>query len=299
MDELLDTLRRDPEVALLHRMTRALFLAIMHRPLLRALYTADQEVLGRLAKGDDKALEIREEMAFSDYLGLLAEHGVLRADIAPEELAYAYRATVNGFILIESFIDENYQFDPERKADLLASTAKGRARRKAATLGHCAVYRPRVSEPFTEIAEVNRAKLRRATRKEVPSMPQLRRVRAQGCKTWNGIDHARQRSVWRDPKTGLWNVFRYEDVTAVLADYRTFSSDFSDVFPDQAELIEGNIVATDPPYHHRLRHLVSQGLHPCYRPAGRAYQSSPSSCWIRLGDEPRSNWSAISLTRCR
>ena len=124
LDELLDTLRRDPEVALLHRMTRALFLAIMHRPLLRALYTADQEVLGRLAKGDDKALEIREEMAFSDYLGLLAEHGVLRADIAPEELAYAYRATVNGFILIESFIDENYQFDPERKADLLASTVQ-------------------------------------------------------------------------------------------------------------------------------------------------------------------------------
>jgi cytochrome P450 len=37
--------------------------------------------------------------------------------------------------------------------------------------------------------------------------------------------------VWRDPKTGLWNVFRYEDVTAVLADYRTFSSDFSQFFP--------------------------------------------------------------------
>jgi cytochrome P450 len=68
--------------------------------------------------------------------------------------------------------------------------------------------------------------------------------------------------VWRDPKTGLWNVFRYEDVTAVLADYRTFSSDFSQFFPDQAELIEGNIVATDPPYHHQLRHLVSQAFTP-------------------------------------
>ena len=38
--------------------------------------------------------------------------------------------------------------------------------------------------------------------------------------------------VGRDPKTGLWNVFRYEDVTAVLADYRTFSSDFSQFFPE-------------------------------------------------------------------
>jgi len=68
--------------------------------------------------------------------------------------------------------------------------------------------------------------------------------------------------VWRDPKTRLWNVFRYEDVTAVLADYRTFSSDFSQFFPEQAELIEGNIVATDPPYHHQLRHLVSQAFTP-------------------------------------
>src|ERR671933_724264 len=50
--------------AVLQRMTRDLFLAIIRRPLLRALYTADQEVLGRLAKGDDKALEVQEEMAF-------------------------------------------------------------------------------------------------------------------------------------------------------------------------------------------------------------------------------------------
>jgi cytochrome P450 len=68
--------------------------------------------------------------------------------------------------------------------------------------------------------------------------------------------------VWQDPKTGLWNVFRYEDVTTILANYRTFSSDFRQLFPEQAELIEGNIVAADPPYHHQLRHLVSQAFTP-------------------------------------
>lgn len=68
--------------------------------------------------------------------------------------------------------------------------------------------------------------------------------------------------VWRDPKTGVWNVFRYQDVADVLADYQTFSSDFSQVFPDQAELTEGNILAADPPYHHQLRGLVSQAFTP-------------------------------------
>lgn len=68
--------------------------------------------------------------------------------------------------------------------------------------------------------------------------------------------------VWRDPNTKLWNVFRYADAAAVLADYRTFSSDFSEVFPDQAELTEGNIVHMDPPYHHQLRSLVSQAFTP-------------------------------------
>lgn len=67
LEELLAAVRQDPEAALLHRMTRAVFLAIMHRPLLRALHTSDQEVLGMLAKGDDKALEVREEIAFNEY----------------------------------------------------------------------------------------------------------------------------------------------------------------------------------------------------------------------------------------
>jgi cytochrome P450 len=68
--------------------------------------------------------------------------------------------------------------------------------------------------------------------------------------------------VWQDPKTGVWNVFRYQDVAAVLADYRTFSSDLSQVFPDMAKFAEGNLISTDPPYHHHLRHLVSQAFTP-------------------------------------
>src|SRR5215218_7579884 len=99
--------------------------------------------------------------------------------------------------------------------------------------------------------------------KEVPTMLQASQGERPGLQNLEWYRIMRDSDpVWRDPKTGLWNVFRYEDVAVVLTDYRTFSSDFSQFFPEQAELIEGNIVATDPPYHHQLRHLVSQAFTP-------------------------------------
>jgi cytochrome P450 len=77
--------------------------------------------------------------------------------------------------------------------------------------------------------------------------------------------HRRMRDtqpVWRDPETGVWNVFRYHDVATVLADHQTFSSDFAQVYPNRAELTEGNVLAMDPPQHHQLRGLVSQAFTP-------------------------------------
>jgi cytochrome P450 len=80
------------------------------------------------------------------------------------------------------------------------------------------------------------------------------------------LEHLRERRddspVWRDPETGYWNVYRYQDVALVLSDYRTFSSDFAVVFPDRADMTEGNILVTDPPRHGQLRNLVSQAFTP-------------------------------------
>jgi cytochrome P450 len=68
--------------------------------------------------------------------------------------------------------------------------------------------------------------------------------------------------VWWDSDAKAWNVFRYADVSAVLADYHTFSSDFTQIFPDTAPLTEGNILAMDPPHHNQLRSLVSLAFSP-------------------------------------
>jgi len=83
---------------------------------------------------------------------------------------------------------------------------------------------------------------------------------------WKDLDWLRAmrdaEPVWRDPATGVWHAFRYADVAAILADHRVFGSDFAQVHPEQRELTEGNILAMDPPRHHRLRGLVSQAFTP-------------------------------------
>jgi hypothetical protein len=68
--------------------------------------------------------------------------------------------------------------------------------------------------------------------------------------------------VWFDPDLRMWHAFRYQDVARVLSEYELFGSDFSQLFPDRADLVAGNILAMDPPRHHRLRRLVSQAFTP-------------------------------------
>lgn len=71
--------------------------------------------------------------------------------------------------------------------------------------------------------------------------------------------------VLPDSFPGLWHVFRYADVSRVLSDTATYSSDMSAVIPvqpDTAWMAKGNVVGMDPPMHRRLRSLVSKAFTP-------------------------------------
>ncbi len=63
----------------------------------------------------------------------------------------------------------------------------------------------------------------------------------------------------------FWHVFDHADVTRVLSDPATFSSDDRDFNPANADIDlfgRGNIVSMDPPLHRKLRRLVSQVFTP-------------------------------------
>jgi cytochrome P450 len=71
--------------------------------------------------------------------------------------------------------------------------------------------------------------------------------------------------VFFDQKIQAWHIFRYDDVTHVLNDHATFSSDESNFLPPEyrnATPISSSMLRMDPPRHHQLRQLVSQAFTP-------------------------------------
>lgn len=120
-------MRRDVAEAQLHRMCRALFVAIMSRPLARALYTRDVETLGKLVVKNVAGMRARHDVSaasFDAYLDLLAEHGLLHADIDGKLRDYAIHATTSGFYLGDQFVAEELQLPLEVKADVLAEVVR-------------------------------------------------------------------------------------------------------------------------------------------------------------------------------
>ena len=68
--------------------------------------------------------------------------------------------------------------------------------------------------------------------------------------------------VFQHPDWGGWQVFRYADVSRVLSEHATFSSDArrmaqSEGSQGDADPLGSSILQMDPPRHRQLRNLVS------------------------------------------
>jgi AcrR family transcriptional regulator len=121
LDELVGYIRADPQAALLHRMSYNLYVGVMHRPLLHALYTSDWETLGKLTKsGLGGKFQSNMSMASNGYLPLLVESGLIRPGLTANELVYTYRATIGGFFITDAFVNEQDSIAIERRAALLS-----------------------------------------------------------------------------------------------------------------------------------------------------------------------------------
>jgi cytochrome P450 len=71
--------------------------------------------------------------------------------------------------------------------------------------------------------------------------------------------------VFQHPEWGGWQVFNYADVSRVLSEYSTFSSDGHRMVQGgnmEADPIESSILRMDPPRHRQLRNLVTQAFTP-------------------------------------
>jgi AcrR family transcriptional regulator len=155
-DDLVRAMTADPETVVLHRLTQLHVGNILSRPLLRALFTTDPEVLGKLAVKLQEHQDPRHGELFNEYLRLLADNGLLRDDRSVEELSYTYRAILHGFLLAGSP-------EPADRADLLSDlVARALETSPAPPAEVLLKVAPRAIELITETAEVDRAKVRRA-----------------------------------------------------------------------------------------------------------------------------------------
>ncbi len=67
--------------------------------------------------------------------------------------------------------------------------------------------------------------------------------------------------VFFNPDQGMWSVYRYNDVRAILHDHANFSSELSNGLPPERFLTE-SLISTDPPRHTMLRNLISRAFTP-------------------------------------
>ncbi len=126
--ELVAGMRADLAEVLLHRVMRTSFLAIMRRPLARALYTRDLDTLGKLAASDAAGLAARQRVTdafFDEYVDLMRGHGLLRADIDRQTQVYVLNAVGAGFYVTEQFLPEHLrEMSLEHKAAALAEVIR-------------------------------------------------------------------------------------------------------------------------------------------------------------------------------
>ena len=96
-------------------------LALMSRPLLKAILLRDVDVLGKLAHTELSAESSLERLAgFKAYLAFLRRHDLVRTDLTLEEQTYLVSAIFMGCLLIKGWVPDDIAQSDERIAEMIA-----------------------------------------------------------------------------------------------------------------------------------------------------------------------------------
>jgi len=124
--EMLAALKRDPMMMLPAEQAQMVYLGVMKRPLLRAMFSRDVEILGDMAV--DPALQPLRRVKidlFGDLFQVLREHGLVRTDQDLESQRYLMSAVQTGFYLARPMLGPyGDTHDDEAAAALLAHTIR-------------------------------------------------------------------------------------------------------------------------------------------------------------------------------
>lgn len=160
--ELLSSLVADlegrPGLALPSQLTRAMFVAISARPLIKAVLLGDSETLGSLTR-DDAVASSQSDLAFDrEYADLLVEQRVLRDDISPESASHILASMLLGFFATA----ERSEATVAHQADLMQSVIERAIESPRISSKSITALNARVVAMFTAMVEVHRTDLEKA-----------------------------------------------------------------------------------------------------------------------------------------
>lgn len=113
----------DPAGATLRNLLKYSALALMLRPLLKAVFLRDREVLGKLVQREQSSDLAEEVLAgFMAYLQVLREQGLVRTDISLQKLAALFSTIFAGFLLSVPLLPDAFRPSDEELAEMMAET---------------------------------------------------------------------------------------------------------------------------------------------------------------------------------
>ena len=122
-EDLKRRIAADPAGATLRGMLKHSALALMQRPLLKAVLLRDMDVIGKLAHSHHSSEAYAERLTgFTTYLEFLRDHDLVRTDLSLRAQVYMLSAIFLGFFLVAPLLPGELTLSDEEIAELLAET---------------------------------------------------------------------------------------------------------------------------------------------------------------------------------
>ncbi|HLZ62805.1 MAG TPA: TetR family transcriptional regulator [Ktedonosporobacter sp.] len=113
----------DPAGATLRGLLKHSALALLHRPLLKAVLLRDTEVFGKLVQREQSSALSEETFAgFTAYLEGLREQHLVRTDLSLHALVALFGSIFTGFFLAAPLLPDAFRPSDEELAELMAET---------------------------------------------------------------------------------------------------------------------------------------------------------------------------------
>lgn len=123
--DILQHIASDPPAATLHGLLKYSALALMRRPLMKAVLVRDLDVIGKLAhRAQGDAAHVERLAGFTTYLEFLREHHLVRTDLDLRAQVYLISAIFMGFFTVGPLMPQEWRLADEQVADLLAETVR-------------------------------------------------------------------------------------------------------------------------------------------------------------------------------